>query len=80
MMNIKRHGWTFSEERILKENYNNKTIKELEVLLSGRSREAINNKIKRLKLKGKIIESKSKSAIQRSYKQRGRDVVFTIDQ
>lgn len=72
---MKNHGWTFSEERILKDNYNDKTIKELEMILPGRSREAINNKIKRLKSKGKIKDGKSKNTIQRSYIQRGKEIV-----
>lgn len=70
-MKKKRYGWTFTEEKILRDNYNDKTIKELEVLLSGRSREAINNKIKRLKARGKITSSKSNTAVRRSYDQRG---------
>lgn len=68
---MKRYGWTFTEERILRDNYNDKTIKELEVLLVGRSRESINNKIKRLKAKGKITSGKSDIAVKRSYDQRG---------
>lgn len=70
----RKKGWTFSEKRILKENYNNKTIKELEAMLPERSREGINNKIKRLKSKKEIIKGKSKVTIQRSYIQRGKDI------
>lgn len=71
---MKKGGWTFSEERVLKENYKDKTIKELELLLPGRSREGINNKIKRLKAKGKIMDGKSENTIQRAYIQRRKDI------
>jgi hypothetical protein len=71
----RKKGWTFSEKHILKENYNDKTIKELEVMLPGRSREGINNKIKRLKSKKEIPEGKSKIAIKRSYSQRGKNTI-----
>lgn len=72
-----RYGWTFTEEKTLKDNYNDKTIKELEVLLPRRSRESINNKIKRLKAKGKIMSGKSDVAVKRSYVQRGTDLSST---
>ena len=70
----RKKGWSFSEELLLKENYNDKTIKELEAMFPKRSREAINNKIKRLKFKGEIIEGKSKITIERSYSQRGKTI------
>jgi hypothetical protein len=70
----RKKGWSFSEELLLKENYNNKTIKELEIMFPKRSREAINNKIKRLKFKKKIVEGKSLITIQRAYKQRGKTI------
>lgn len=70
----RKKGWSFSEELLLKENYNDKTIKELEVMFPERSREGINNKIKRLKSKKEIIEGKSKVTIKRSYKQRGKTI------
>ena len=70
----RKKGWTFSEQQILKESYNDKTIKELEIMLPGRSREGINNKIKRLKSKKEILEGKSKTTIQRSYSQRGKSI------
>ena len=66
--------WTFSEEQTLKDNYNEKTIKELEALLPGRSREGINNKIKRLKAEKKIFKGKTKETIHRSFIQRGKDI------
>lgn len=75
-----RKQWTPGETRILIENYNTKTAKELETLLPRRSRESINNKIKRLKAQGKIAEGKSDDAVQRAYEQRGKEVFFTVDQ
>lgn len=67
-------GWGYSEEKALIENYNNLTIKELEQMFPGRSRESINNKIKRLKRSGKIKEGKDNDTIKRSYEQRGKEV------
>jgi hypothetical protein len=69
-----RREWGFSEEKILIEYYNIKTIKELMVMLTGRGRESINNKIKRLKAAGKIIEGKTDTTKDRAYHQRGKDV------
>jgi len=63
-------AWGYSEERALIENYNDKTIKELEEMFPNRSRESINNKIKRLKRSGKITEGKELDAIRRAYLQR----------
>lgn len=71
---VRRKGWTYTEEGKLIEHYHTKTIKELEVIFPNRSRESINNKIKRLKAQGKIIDGKINSTIQRAYKQRGTDV------
>jgi len=76
----RRKGWSFTEEKKLMENYHSKTIKELEVMFPNRSRESINNKIKRLKAAGKIKDGKTDDAIKRSYNQRGKDVFFTVDQ
>jgi len=76
----KRKGWTFSEEKKLIDSYHTKTIKELEVMFPGRSRESINNKIKRLKAQGKIKDGKTDSTKKRAYHQRGKDVFFTVDQ
>lgn len=70
MQMTRKKRWSFSEELKLKENYDSKTIKELEVMFPERSRESINNKIKRLKFKKEIVKSKSKAAIQRAYNQR----------
>lgn len=76
----RRKGWTFSEEKKLIDSYHTKTIKELEVMFPGRSRESINNKVKRLKAQGKIKDGKTDTAKQRAYHQRSREVFFTIDQ
>jgi len=76
----RRRQWLPSEEKILIDNYNSKTIKELMVLLPDRGKESINNKIKRLKTAGKIAEGKSDSTKNRAYTQRGKDVFFTVDQ
>ena len=70
----RKKAWSFSEEQKLKENYNDKTIKELEMMFPERSREAINNKIKRLKAKKKITRGKTKGTIQRAYTQRGKTI------
>ncbi len=75
-----RREWTFSEEKILIEHYNTKTIKELVVMLTNRGRESINNKIKRMKANGKINEGKTDETKDRAYHQRGKDVFFTVDQ
>lgn len=76
----RRKEWTFSEEKVLMEHYQTKTIKELMVMLPSRGRESINNKIKRLKAAGKIDEGKTDKAKARAYHQRGKDVFFTVDQ
>lgn len=67
---IKKKSWLWSEKKILQENYTTKTIKELEELLPGRSRESINCQIKRLKNSGRIETSKDEEAINRAYLQR----------
>ena len=66
-----RKGWSYTEERRLIENYNNKTIKELEEILPKRNADMINAKIKRLKSAGKIAEGKTEEAVKRAYEQRG---------
>ena len=66
----RRRGWTYTEERLLIENYKTMTIKELENILPNRNTESINCKIKRLKLEGKIVESKDEDAVKRAYLQR----------
>ena len=66
-----RKGWSYTEERLLIENYEDMTIKELEDLLPRRNADMINAKIKRLKTTGKIAEGKSEDAVKRAYEQRG---------
>lgn len=68
---MRRRGWSHTETKILIEKYNQCTIKELEAIFPERSRESINNKIKRLKAAGKIAEGKTDDTIQRAYEQRG---------
>jgi len=69
---VRSKDWGYSEEKVLIQNYGNLTIKELEQMFPNRSRESINNKIKRLKREGKILEGKDKDTIQRAYEQRVR--------
>ena len=68
---MKRRGWSHTETKVLIENYDKCTIKELELMFPERSRESINNKIKRLKAIGKIAEGKDDVTIKRAYEQRG---------
>ena len=68
---MRRRGWSHSETKVLIDQYPNSTIKELEALFPERSRESINNKIKRLKLAGKIKDGKTEDTVQRAYEQRG---------
>ena len=76
---MKRRGWSFTEERVLIDNYNKCTIKELEMTFPERSRESINNKIKRLKAAGKIAEGKTDDTVQRAYEQRGEKPFMAIN-
>lgn len=76
----RRKGWSHSDIKKLIDNYHVKTIQELKMMFPGRSQESINNKIKRLKAAGKIKGGKQDEVKQRAYEQRGRDVVFTVDQ
>jgi len=76
---MKRRKWSFTEERVLIENYNDCTIKELEMMFPERGRESINNKIKRLKAAGKIAEGKTDDTVQRAYEQRGEQQFMKID-
>lgn len=65
-----RKSWKFSEERIIIENYESKTIAELEEMLPNRNADSINSKIKRLKALGKLKGYKSEDAVKRAYQQR----------
>lgn len=73
-MRIRSKNWGYSEEKLLMEKYDKLTIKELEQVFPNRSRESINNKIKRLKRSGKLKDGKNKDTIKRSYEQRGKEV------
>lgn len=75
----RRRGWSYTEERILLENYETKTAKELEQLLPGRSRDSINTKIKRLKAAGKIKGGKEEEVIKRAYIQRNQDDIKILE-
>ena len=76
---MKRRKWSFTEEKVLIENYNKRTIKELEMMFPERGRESINNKIKRLKSAGKIAEGKSEDTVQRAYEQRGKVPALAVN-
>lgn len=65
-----KKSWSFSDEKKLIDNYQVKTIQELIEMFPGRSQEAINNKIKRLKAAGKIKGNKEEEAVKRAYQQR----------
>lgn len=69
---VRSKDWGYSEEKVLIKNYGLLTIKELEQMFPNRTRESINNKIKRLKREGKILEGKDENTIKRSYEQRSR--------
>lgn len=73
-MGVRSKGWGYSEKKLLIKNYGELTIKELEVMFPNRSRESINNKIKRLKKSGDIKTGKDDITIQRSYEQRGKEL------
>ena len=76
----RKKRWTYTEEKALIDNYNDKTIKELMAMFPGRDEDSINSKVKRLKAKGKIVGGKTEATIQRAYVQRGDDFIFTVDQ
>lgn len=67
---VKRRNWTYTEEKILVNNYKDKTIKELIKLLPKRDALSINCKIHRLKEADKIDSNKNKETVQRAYYQR----------
>jgi hypothetical protein len=75
-----RKDWTYSEERVLIENYQTKTIKELEAMLPRRNADMINAKIKRLKATKRLDGQKTGEVVKRAYEQRGKEVFFTVDQ
>jgi len=76
----RKKRWTYTEEKLLIDNYSITTIKELMARFPGRDEDSINSKVKRLKAAGKIKGGKTEETKQRSYEQRGDDFIFTIDQ
>jgi hypothetical protein len=66
----RRSSWLYSEKALLANNYNDKTIQELEKMLPGRNADMINAEIKRLKAAGKIKGGKTEEARKRAYEQR----------
>lgn len=66
----RRKKWSYSEEKLLIDNYADKTIKEFLKLLPSRDADSINCKIKRLKAAGKIVGGKTDETVDRAYKQR----------
>lgn len=62
--------WTNEETQILIDNYLTKTIYELSEILPGKSDDAINSKVKKLKKLGKIVGVKTEATIRRAYAQR----------
>jgi hypothetical protein len=73
-----KKDWTKSEEKKLIANYSEKTIQELMMMFKRRSQESINNKIKRLKIAGKIVGRKEPNTVQRAYDQRKGVSAFPI--
>lgn len=67
----RRRRWTHTEKKLLAENYESATIKELLDMLLGRNADMINAQIKRLKKAKKIECGKAEEAVQRAYEQRG---------
>ena len=60
--------WTFSEEKILIDNYHTSTMAELKDLLPDRDVDAINCKIKRMKKQGKLVGKRTPETVSRAHK------------
>ncbi len=60
--------WTFSEEKILIDNYSTSTIFELIEVLPGRDLDSINCKIKRMRKQNKIVGHKTSETVSRAHK------------
>ena len=60
--------WTFSEEKILIDNYAISTIFELKDLLPGRDEDSINCKIKRMRKQSKLVGHKTPETVSRAHK------------
>jgi hypothetical protein len=63
-------SWSFSEEKILIDNYSTCTVFELIEKLPGRDEDSINCKIKRMRKQNKIITHKTSETVSRSHKER----------
>jgi hypothetical protein len=70
-MTRKRKEWLYSEKKVLIENYETTTIKELMDMLPGRNADMINAQIKRLKKIRRIEGNKTEETVQRALEQRG---------
>ncbi|MCK4454666.1 hypothetical protein KAW18_03685 [candidate division WOR-3 bacterium] len=66
----RRKRWLSSETKLLIDSYKIKSIQELMIMFPTRSQDSINDKIKHLKLAGKINEKRLQETITRAYKQR----------
>lgn len=62
--------WTFSEEKILIDNYATCTVFELMEQLPGRDEDSINCKIKRMRKQNKILTHKTPETVSRAHKER----------
>ncbi len=62
--------WTFSEEKLLIDNYHTNTIFELIDILPGRDLDSINCKIKRMRKQNKITGHKTIETVSRAHKPR----------
>lgn len=62
--------WTFSEEKILIDNYYTCTVFELMEQLPGRDEDSINCKIKRMRKQNKILTHKTPETVSRAHKGR----------
>lgn len=60
--------WTFSEEKILIDEYETSTIFELIEMLPGRDLDSINCKIKRMRKQNKITGHKTAETVSRAHK------------
>ena len=62
--------WTFSEEKILIDNYSTCTVFELMEQLPGIDEDSINCKIKRMRKQNKILTHKTPETVSRAHKER----------
>jgi hypothetical protein len=62
--------WTFTEEKILIDNYATCTVFELMDMLQNRDEDSINCKIKRMRKQNKILTHKTPETVSRAHKER----------